>query len=67
MDRILARDCATRGVQIRKSYGRAVREQQPSVAEQLLCALEELARSDPTCRIVLNEAYLLIGRGSPLK
>jgi hypothetical protein len=67
MDRNLARDCTTLGEEILKIYLRAVREQQPKVAEQLLCALEELARSNSACRAVLDEAYLLIGKGSRLK
>jgi hypothetical protein len=32
MDRILAHDCTTLGEEILKSYGRAIREQQPKVA-----------------------------------
>lgn len=67
MDRNLARDRTTLGDEILKSYVRAVREQQPKVAEQLLCALEELAGSDTACRAVLDEAYLLIGKGSRVK
>jgi hypothetical protein len=67
MDRKLARDCTTLGEEILKSYGRAIREQQPKVAEQLLCALEELARSKSACRAVLDEAYLVIGTGSRLE
>jgi hypothetical protein len=62
MNRNLARDCTTLGDEILKSYVRAVREQQPKVAEQLLGALEELARADSACCVVLDQAYLLIGR-----
>jgi hypothetical protein len=67
MDRNLARDCTTLGDEILKSYVRAVREQQPKVAEQLLCALEELARSNSACRALLDEAYLLIEKRSRIK
>ena len=67
MNRQFARDYTTLGDEILKSYACAVREQQPKVAEQLLCALEELARSDLACRAVLDEAYLLIGKGSLVK
>jgi hypothetical protein len=55
-----ARDATTLGDEILKSYVRAVHEQQRKVSEQLLCALEELAASDPTCSALLTEAYLLI-------
>ena len=67
MERNLARDCETLGDEILKIYVPAVREQQPKVAEQLLCALEELARSDSACRAVLDEAYLLVGQSSRVK
>lgn len=67
MDQNLARDCTTLGDEILKSYVRALREQQPKVAEQLLCALEELARSDSAYRTMLDEAYLLIGKSSRVK
>ena len=40
----------------------ALRHRQPSVAEHLLCALEELARNEMACRVTLDRAYLLIGR-----
>lgn len=62
-----AHDCTTLGDEILKSCVRAVREQQPKVAEQLLCALEELARSDSACRNALDEAYLFIGRRGRVK
>lgn len=63
----LALDCTSLGNEILKSYVRAVREQHPKVAEQLLCALEELARSDSACRAELDKAYLLIGNRSGVK
>ena len=44
-------------------YERAVAERRMAVAERLLCALEELARSDAACAALLNRAYLSIGDG----
>jgi len=43
-------------------FEHAIRHRQASVAEHLLCALEELARSEMECRATLDRAYLLIGR-----
>lgn len=67
MGRSLAHHCTTLGDELLKSYVRAVREPQPKVAEQLLRALEELARSDSACRAVLDHAYLHIGKRSRAK
>lgn len=67
MDRNLALGPTTLGQEILNSHLRAVREQKPKVAEHLLCALEELARADSTCRAVLNRAYLHIDRSSRIK
>ena len=40
----------------------AIRHRQANVAEHLLCALEELARTKMECRATLDRAYLLVGR-----
>ena len=54
-------DCASFGEEVLTLYERALRQGHPTVAEHLLCALEELARVDPGCRANLGCAYLLIG------
>lgn len=41
-------------------YKQAVAEQHMDVAEQLLCALEQLAKSDPASKHAVEEAYLWI-------
>lgn len=41
-------------------YKQAVAEQYMDVAEQLLCALEQLAKSDPIGEGAVEEAYLWI-------
>ncbi|WP_137860687.1 MULTISPECIES: hypothetical protein [Variovorax] len=41
-------------------YKRAVRERRWKVAEALMCALEELAKSDPACAITVEQGYLFI-------
>jgi hypothetical protein len=43
-------------------FEHAIRHRQAGVAEHLLCALEELARTRMECRATLDRAYLLIGR-----
>ena len=67
MRRELDHDSKTLGEQLLNIYWRALCENKPSVAEQLLCILEELARSDPASGVLLERAYLLIGHGSLLK
>ena len=41
-------------------YKQAVAERHMDVAEQMLCALEQLAKSDPTGKHAVEEAYLWI-------
>lgn len=53
-------DSAALGDELLTIYMRALAERQPAVAEHLLRALEELARSQPTCRALLDQAYLRI-------
>lgn len=60
-------DCSTLGDEILRCYERVVREQRPEVAERLLCALEELARSDWSSLPMLDRAYFLIARGGRVK
>ncbi len=50
------------GDELLRTYRRAISEDEVTVAEHLLAALEELVRSDPTCGPQLEQAYLLIGR-----
>lgn len=42
-------------------YRQAVAERRWEVAEHLLCALEEMVKSDPTCGAMLEQAYLGVG------
>ena len=44
-------------------YKQAVAERRWEVAEHLLCALEELVKSEPACGATLEQAYLCIGEG----
>ena len=60
MDLELDPGCAKLGEEILTLYERA-RRQSPTVAEHLLCALEELVKVDPRCGATLDCAYLLIG------
>jgi hypothetical protein len=43
-------------------YEAALLLRQLSVAEHLLGALETLAQSEPECRALRDEAYLMLGR-----
>ena len=36
---------------------------EPRVPEHLLCALEQLAKSEPDCEATVEQAYLCIGHG----
>lgn len=56
----LDRGRATLGKELLTVYGRALRQNQPAVAEHVLRALEELVRVEPMCRHTLDRAYLLI-------
>ena len=57
--------CAKFGEELLTLYERALRQDHPTVAEHLLCALEALVQSEPWCRATLDRAYLMIGsRGS---
>lgn len=53
--------CAKFGEEMLTLYERALRQGHPTVAEHLLCALEELVRTEPWCRATLDRAYLMIG------
>jgi hypothetical protein len=64
MDRNLAPGGQSLGDEILNCYVLAMREQKAKVAEQLLCALEELALTDSACRDLLDQAYLRIGKSS---
>ena len=44
-------------------YKRAIAERRWEVAEHLLCALEQLAKSEPDCEATVEQAYLCIGHG----
>lgn len=67
MSRELDHACATLGDELLRIYERALCERQPNVAEQLLRSLEELAVSEPACRVVLDQAYLIISRPAGVK
>ena len=45
-------------------YEAALRMGQSGAAEHLLSALEELARSEPACGAMRDQAYFLIGRAN---
>lgn len=48
------RGCATLGRGLLTVYGRALRQNQPAVAEHVLRALEELVRVESMCRHALG-------------
>ena len=47
-------------------YKQALAERRPEIAEHLLSALEELAKSDPACEAAVEQAYLCISHGESL-
>ncbi|MCT6720937.1 MAG: hypothetical protein ACT6S0_20930 [Roseateles sp.] len=46
-------------------YKQAVAERRWAVAEFLMCALEELAKSEPACEEAVEQAYLCISQRAP--
>lgn len=60
MERELHYDYETLGDQLLMVYTRAVFERKLGVAEELLGAIEELARSDPACCVIVERAYELL-------
>lgn len=46
-------------------YKRALAEGCSEVADHLLCALEQLAKSKPACEAALDQAYLWGARACP--
>lgn len=46
-------------------YKQAVADRRWEVAEFLMCALEELAKSEPTCEEAVEQAYLCICPHAP--
>ena len=53
------------GQEVLRLYTQAVAEQRWAVAEFLMCALEDLAKSDPACEAAVEQAYLCIGCRNP--
>lgn len=51
-------------IELLTAYERAAELRQDPCAEQVLLALEELARSSPACGAVLDQAYLRRVRGA---
>lgn len=47
-------------------YRQALAERRREVAEHLLSALEELAKSEPACEAAVEQAYLCISHGQSL-
>lgn len=47
-------------------YRQALAERRWEIAEHLLSALEELAKSEPACEAATQQAYLCISRGESL-
>ena len=47
-------------------YRQALAERRWEIAEHLLSALEELAKSEPACEAAVEQAYLCISQGRSL-
>ena len=60
MDHGVCDGCEALGQGLLRVYELALQQRELGVAEHVLCALEELARLNPTCQADLDRAYLRI-------
>jgi hypothetical protein len=51
------------GQEVLRLYKQAVAERRWEVAEFLMCALEQLAKSDSDSEVAVEQGYLYVGRG----
>ncbi len=57
--------CRSLGQEVLRLYKQALTEHRWEVAECLMCALEEMAKSDAACEAEVEQAYLCMGCSHP--